>query len=77
MQKAKVIAHYGTPAATAKALGMSRQRVHEWPELVPIDTAVALELLTEGILRVDEDAYLLAAVQTAREKLRAARERVG
>lgn len=56
---------------------MSRQRVHEWPELVPIDTAVALELLTEGILRVDEDAYLLAAVQTAREKLRAARERVG
>jgi hypothetical protein len=57
MQKETVIKHFGSAARVARALGVSRQAVHKWPDLIPELSALRLDRITEGKLRYDEDEY--------------------
>lgn len=52
-----VIAHFKTPAAVAEALGISRQAVCQWRELVPPLSASRLERVTDGKLKYDPEQY--------------------
>ncbi len=57
MLTSKAIEHYGSEAAVAEALGISRQAVNKWGELVPPLSAARLEKLSDGKLRFDPDLY--------------------
>lgn len=57
MLKSTVLAHYGTQAAVAAALDISRAAVNKWGEVVPLEQARSLEIITGGAVRVDEALY--------------------
>jgi hypothetical protein len=50
-----LIAHYGTQAQAAAALGIDRQVVHGWSKRnsVPLDSQLQYEVATAGTLRAD------------------------
>ncbi len=54
MKKSDAVAHYGTAAELARALGISRQAVHFWRDDVPELYQYKLQYLTNGALRVTE-----------------------
>lgn len=65
MLKADVIAHFGnSPVAVSKALGITRSAVNQWPEIVPLKSALRLQALTGGKLSVDMTAYELPDLPT-------------
>jgi DNA-binding transcriptional regulator YdaS (Cro superfamily) len=68
MKTADAIQHFGTGAALAGALGISRAAVSQWGELVPLATAARLEKLTDGRLVLDIDAYAAPIPRVPREK---------
>lgn len=47
----------GSQAAMARALGISSAAVSKWGDIVPFESATALEILTDGVLRVDQRKY--------------------
>lgn len=51
------IRYFKTPAGVARALGVSRQAVAKWGEVVPEGSAYKLESLTGGELKVDPSLY--------------------
>jgi len=53
MKKTDVIAHFGSISETSKALKISFQAVHQWPETVPLLRAYHIERLTRGKLKAD------------------------
>ena len=55
MKKQDVIEYYGTMAAAARALGVKRQAVHQWPDEVPLGRAYQLQVITNGELRVQDE----------------------
>jgi transcriptional regulator with XRE-family HTH domain len=57
MRKTDVQAHFGTLEAIAKAIGVSKSAVGQWPERVPQGSAYKLQFVTGGILRVDPAMY--------------------
>lgn len=57
MLKATAIKHYRTAYQVAKALGVSRQYVYQWPEVVPIKCARELERISDGRLKVKPRLY--------------------
>ena len=57
MQTDQVVEHFGGRRRVAEALGISTQAVAQWRERVPLQSAVQLEVLTQGRFRVDPDAY--------------------
>ena len=57
MQKSDVIAHFGSMAATGRALGLTRGAISNWPELVPRGSAYQVEVVTGGKLKVDPADY--------------------
>lgn len=57
MKKADAILYFGTRAAIAKELGISRAAVSRWGELIPPAPAALLEKLSNGALRFDPKAY--------------------
>jgi hypothetical protein len=58
MWKTDVHAYFRTLAAIAKAVGISKQGVWMWPELVPEGHAYKLQFVTQGKLQVDASLYL-------------------
>ena len=50
MKTAHAIKHYGTPSKVAAALGISRQAVSQWGEIVPLEAALAISVVTKGEL---------------------------
>lgn len=61
MKKADAVKHYGNQNRLAKALGITRQAVDDWSDLVPIKQAIKLADLTKrkkNPLRFDPRAYL-------------------
>jgi hypothetical protein len=63
MFKAAVLAHFhDSPVAVARALGITRSAVHQWPELVPLKSALRLQAITNGVLSVDMAVYELPAI---------------
>lgn len=60
MQKSCVIAHFdNSPIKVARALGITRSAVNQWPEIVPLKSALRLQAITRGALTVDMDVYEL------------------
>lgn len=57
MKSKHAIRHFGTQAAVAAVLGLSRAAVNKWADVVPLESARALEILTGGDLKVDESLY--------------------
>jgi hypothetical protein len=58
MQKSEALAHYNnSQAELAKACGVTRSAVHQWPELIPELQARWLDDLTNGELRYDREVY--------------------
>ena len=53
----KVISHYGSKAAVARALGISAVAVTRWGKTVPEKRAARLEYLTNGSLKYDPSSY--------------------
>jgi len=60
MFKADVLAHFdNSPVAVARALDITRSAVNQWPELVPLKSALRLQSITDGALRVRMSLYEL------------------
>ena len=57
MNTQTVVQYFGSAAAVAKALGISRAAVSQWGSLVPLATAARLEKLTNGELTLDIRHY--------------------
>lgn len=50
MRKKDAIRHFGSSAALARALGISRQSIHDWDDEVPEGRQWQLEVVTNGAL---------------------------
>jgi DNA-binding transcriptional regulator YdaS (Cro superfamily) len=57
MKTQDAIEHFGSAAALARAVNITRSAISQWGELVPIGTAARLEKLTEGALVLDLEDY--------------------
>jgi transcriptional repressor of cell division inhibition gene dicB len=58
MRKDDAIAFFdGNQSAVARAIGVTRATVNNWPPVIPYEPARALEIATEGKLRVRESLY--------------------
>ncbi len=71
MRKAEVLSHFDdSPVTVARALGITRSAVNQWPELVPLKSALKLQALTNGSLTVDMADYELPAFPSGRKSAR-------
>lgn len=67
MRKADAVAHFGgSQIAVARALNISKGAVSQWPELIPLKSALRLQGLTNGALSVDMSVYELPALPIRR-----------
>ena len=57
MKTCDVIQYFGSQAAAARALGITRSAISQWGEQVPLATAARLEKLTFGKLRLEIALY--------------------
>ena len=57
MLKKDVLIFYGSQAAVATALECSRQWINQWPDVVPRASALELQYLTGGQLKMDRSLY--------------------
>jgi hypothetical protein len=57
MLKSRAVEHYGSQAAVAEALGLSRAAINKWNDVIPLESARALEIRSGGALTVDESLY--------------------
>lgn len=57
MLKSHVLDHYGSLNSVAKALGITKSAVSQWPDVIPEGNAYKLQFLTSGVLRVDASLY--------------------
>lgn len=57
MFKQKLIDHFVTATAAAKALGVSKSTVSLWKESVPWQYALLAEKITNGKIKYDPAAY--------------------
>lgn len=67
MQTQDAIRYFGNQSAIARALDISAAAVSKWGEVVPLESALALEILTARRLRCDRTQYpnLARALDTA------------
>jgi hypothetical protein len=67
MRTSSAIDHFRTQSAISRALGISPAAVSKWGDVVPLESALALEILTAGHLAVDRSLYpgLARAIETA------------
>lgn len=54
MTKQEALAHFGTVAKLAKALGISTQAIYDWPEKVPALRQFQIERITNGQLQAED-----------------------
>ena len=57
MKTSIVIKHFESQVAIARALGISRQAVSKWGEVVPWAAALEIQHITGGVLKRDERLY--------------------
>jgi transcriptional regulator with XRE-family HTH domain len=48
---------FGSPQAVAEQLGITRQAVAQWEDIVPPASAIQLSRLSRGKLKIDPDLY--------------------
>lgn len=70
MRTHDAVQHLGTKSAIARALAISAAAVTQWGEIVPLESALALEIVTQGALAVDRSLYpnLARAIEAAGEQ---------
>lgn len=56
MKKQDAIKHFGSQSELARALGINKQAVHQWPDDIPIGRAYQIEVITNGKLKVETKA---------------------
>lgn len=61
------VQYFGNQSSIARALDISAAAVSKWGEIVPLESALALEILTARRLRCDRTQYpnLARALDTA------------
>lgn len=52
MQKSDAIQYFGSAPKLARALGLTRQAIYQWPDTVPDLYQYKLAAITDGALRV-------------------------
>jgi DNA-binding transcriptional regulator YdaS (Cro superfamily) len=52
-----VLSYFGSPSAVAERLGITRQAVGQWKELVPPLSASRLSALSKGKLKFNPELY--------------------
>lgn len=57
MKTQAAIEHFGSKSAVAAALGIYKQAVSQWGELVPETRAYQIQVVTGGALKVDPAEY--------------------
>lgn len=57
MKKDDVIAHFGSQAAAARALNISKQAIQDWGPVIPEGMAYKTQVVTGGKLQVDPSVY--------------------
>jgi hypothetical protein len=57
MLKDTAVSYFKGVPGVARALDISDAAVYQWPEVVPLESAIALEMLTKGDLPVDRKRY--------------------
>lgn len=66
MKTQDALAHFGTQAAIRKAIGISSAAVANWGDVVPLESAMAIEIASGGAVKVDRSLYpALARVMPA------------
>lgn len=67
MRKTDVLKFWGNNgAAVARAIGVTKSAVSQWPRIIPEAMAYRVERATEGKLKVDPALYQPAAATHAR-----------
>jgi hypothetical protein len=72
MRKKTALRHFGgNAAALGRSIGVTRVTVRQWPHVIPLEPARALEIVTHGKVRVIEQLYprLRLARRMAREAI--------
>ena len=73
MLKTDVLAHFkGKQTAVAAAIGLTKSAVSQWPELIPLKSAIKLQAATHGALTLDMSLYELPALHSRVTSRRAA-----
>jgi hypothetical protein len=57
MKKNNAIKHYKTAAKLARVLGIAKQAVFNWGEVIPQKQAFRLDRITHGALKYDPSFY--------------------
>lgn len=57
MLKKDAVKFFGSGSELAKRLGIRRQAVYQWPDVVPFKKAMRLEELTKGSLKMKKSLY--------------------
>lgn len=57
MKTKHVLQHFGTATKVAAALGISRQAVSQWGEIVPLEAALAISVVTAGAVQPNPRLY--------------------
>jgi len=67
MLKSSVLSHFDDSAVSvARALGVTRSAVSQWPKIVPLKSALRLQSITNGALVVDMSVYALPGLPVKR-----------
>jgi DNA-binding transcriptional regulator YdaS (Cro superfamily) len=73
MYKAVVLAHFNdSQTAVANAIGLTKSAVNQWPDVVPLKSAIKLQAATRGALALDMAVYELPALPSRPASRRAA-----
>ena len=57
MKKSDVVAYYGSNNKTSKNIGLTRQAVDFWGDIIPVTWALKLDKLTNGELKFEKELY--------------------
>lgn len=57
MRTADVVAHFGSQAALARALGVKQPSVQDWGEIVPPLRQLQIEKITDGKFKAEPDVF--------------------
>jgi hypothetical protein len=73
MYKADVLRHFSNSGvAVARAIGLTKSAVSQWPTIVPLKSAIKLQDVTHGELKLDMALYELPSFPSKSAPRRAA-----
>lgn len=63
MLKETAIKHFGSAAALGRAIGRTPSAITEWPDVIPEGMAYKIQVITGGLIQVDQSMYQAAQVK--------------